>query len=122
MQAVFYRMDIAPLIAFAGLCQAYRNWAPIPYPRTRRCNGCTLCGSRWTAGTKTRPQLQISEPGRSRLSVHPGGPIWFVPAIWRCEFLTRSSEIHFGCPLMRLAAKHARLSIRTRGMAWRQPL
>jgi hypothetical protein len=43
--------------------------------------------------------------------------MWFVLAILRCEFLTRSTEIHFGCPLMRLVAKHARLSVKTRGMA-----
>jgi hypothetical protein len=51
-----------------------------------------------------------------------GGPTWLFLAIWRCEFLTRSTEIHFGCPLMRLAAKRAKLSITPRWMALRQPL
>jgi hypothetical protein len=78
MQAVFYRMDIAAVIAFAGLGQAYRNWA---YPRSSHSPMYAL----WIA-------VDSGDKNKTTIANFRTGALTIIAAPWRSD-MVRPSDL-----------------------------
>jgi hypothetical protein len=90
-------------------------------------NGAVRRVARWTAGTKTTARSPMFWFDGQMLMTVGIDKLWSSdmlvrPAIWPNGCLARGSWRYARCPLTRLAAKPAKLSVSLRGVVSRQPL